>query len=32
MDVAMSYDINIHLIPQEMDEAAEAIGKFMLGG
>ncbi len=31
-DVSTTYGIYIHMIPQELDEAAEAIGKVMLGG
>jgi len=31
-DVSTTYGIYIHMVPQEMDEAAEAIGKVMLGG
>ena len=30
-DVATTYDIYVHMIPQEMDDAAEAVGKVMLG-
>ncbi len=31
-DVSTTYGIYIHMVPQELDEAAEAIGKVMLGG
>jgi integrase len=31
-DVSTTYGIYIHMVPQEMDEAAEAVGKVMLGG
>jgi len=27
-----TYVIYVHMVPQEMDEAAEAVGKVMLGG
>jgi site-specific recombinase XerD len=31
-DVATTYKIYIHMIPEEMDEAADAVGKVMMGG
>ena len=31
-DVATTYKIYIHLIPEEMDEAVDAVGKVMMGG
>jgi site-specific recombinase XerD len=31
-DVSTTYGIYIHMVPLELDEAAEAIGKVMLGG
>jgi site-specific recombinase XerD len=30
-DVATTYKIYIHMIPEEMDEAVDAVGKVMLG-
>jgi integrase len=30
-DVSTTYGIYVHMVPQELDEAAEAIGKVMLG-
>ena len=31
-DVATTYKIYIHMIPEEMDEAVDAVGKVMMGG
>ena len=31
-DVAATYKICIHMIPEEMDEAVDAVGKVMMGG
>jgi site-specific recombinase XerD len=30
-DVATTYKIYIHMIPEEMDEAVNAVGKVMMG-
>jgi hypothetical protein len=30
-DVATTYEIYIHMIPEEMDEAVDAVGKVMMG-
>ena len=30
-DVATTYKIYIHMIPEEMDEAVDAVGKVMMG-
>ena len=30
-DVATTYMIYIHMIPEEMDEAVDAVGKVMMG-
>ncbi len=31
-DVSTTYKIYIHMIPEEMDEAVDAVGKVMMGG
>jgi site-specific recombinase XerD len=31
-DVATTYKIYIHMIPEELDEAVDAVGKVMMGG